>query len=88
MRALIVILLLLAASIVTFADSSAPAHGPDAPASPPAPAKQTLVEADAKSQGCVTCHTASDRHTMRANPAVVLGCTDCHGGIGMHRMAV
>ncbi len=80
MRALIVILLLLAASIVSFADSSAPAHGPDAPASPPAPAKQTLVEADAKSQGCVTCHTASDRHTMHANPAVVLGCTDCHGG--------
>ena len=80
MRALIVILLLLAASIVSFADSSAPAHGPDAPASPPAPAKQTLVEADAKSQGCITCHTASDRHTMHANPAVVLGCTDCHGG--------
>jgi hypothetical protein len=80
MRALFVILLLLAASIVSFADSSAPAHGPDAPASPPAPAKQSAAEADAKSAGCMTCHTATDRHTMHANPAVVLGCTDCHGG--------
>jgi hypothetical protein len=80
MRTLFVILLLLAASIVSFADSSAPAHGPDAPASPPAPAKQSAAEADAKSAGCMTCHTATDRHTMHANPAVVLGCTDCHGG--------
>ena len=47
---------------------------------PPAPEKQTEREADAKSAGCITCHTASDRHTMHANPAVILGCTDCHGG--------
>ncbi|MGZ5819378.1 MAG: multiheme c-type cytochrome, partial [Burkholderiaceae bacterium] len=47
---------------------------------PPAPKAQTEQQAAAKSAGCISCHTASDRHTMHANPAVVLGCTDCHGG--------
>ncbi len=47
---------------------------------PNAPAFQTWNQADAKSTGCVTCHTDSDRKTMHASPAVVLGCTDCHGG--------
>ncbi len=47
---------------------------------PDAPAFQSLEQADAKSSGCVTCHAESDRKTMHANPAVVLGCTDCHGG--------
>jgi hypothetical protein len=28
----------------------------------------------------MSCHTATDSHTMHKNPAVVLGCTDCHGG--------
>jgi len=50
------------------------------PAFPSAPKAQTQSQATAKSQGCISCHTASDRHTMHANPAVVLGCTDCHGG--------
>jgi hypothetical protein len=35
---------------------------------------------DAKNNGCVSCHTASDHKTMHASPAVVLACTDCHGG--------
>ena len=47
---------------------------------PPAPARQTQAEADAKSEGCLTCHRASDAPTMHASSAVVLGCTDCHGG--------
>ena len=76
MKILFVSLLLLAVSIVGQASSPVP----DAPASPPAPAKQTTAEAETKSVGCITCHTASDLHTMHANPAVVLGCTDCHGG--------
>jgi len=46
----------------------------------PAPAKQTLDEAAAKSAGCNDCHTKTDQPTMHANPGVVLGCTDCHGG--------
>ncbi|HXZ47999.1 MAG TPA: hypothetical protein VEG27_03210 [Usitatibacter sp.] len=49
-------------------------------AAPPAPASQTLAQAEAKSAGCKSCHTASDLPTMHQNPAVVLGCTDCHGG--------
>jgi hypothetical protein len=47
---------------------------------PAAPAAQTEKQADAKSSGCLSCHTVTDRHTMHANPGVVLGCTDCHGG--------
>ncbi|MBT8115353.1 MAG: hypothetical protein KJP04_08230, partial [Arenicella sp.] len=50
------------------------------PVYPPAPASQTQVSADSKSSGCLTCHTATDQHTMHSNPGVILGCTDCHGG--------
>ena len=46
----------------------------------PAPRTQEATDADAKSQGCVSCHTGSDAHTMHRSPAVVLGCVDCHGG--------
>ncbi|HEY8012035.1 MAG TPA: multiheme c-type cytochrome [Rudaea sp.] len=49
-------------------------------AAPAAPAFQTWDDAHRKSAGCVSCHTKSDRKTMHANEAVVLGCTDCHGG--------
>ncbi len=49
-------------------------------ATPAAPAFQSWEDADKKSSGCVSCHTASDRKTMHASEAVVLGCTDCHGG--------
>src|SRR6476660_8520460 len=49
-------------------------------ATPTAPAFQTWDDAGKKSAGCVSCHTKSDRKTMHANDAVVLGCTDCHGG--------
>ncbi len=47
---------------------------------PAAPLSQSPAEAQAKSAGCVSCHTDSDRLTMHSNPGVVLGCTDCHGG--------
>ena len=49
-------------------------------ASRPRPSGRRSTDADAKSAGCVTCHTGTDRHTMHANPGVMLGCTDCHGG--------
>ena len=45
-----------------------------------APRTQEWGAADTKSAGCVSCHTASDARTMHTSPAVVLGCTDCHGG--------
>jgi hypothetical protein len=41
---------------------------------------QPLSEAESKSVGCKQCHTTTDAHTMHASKAVVLGCTDCHGG--------
>jgi len=47
---------------------------------PPSPERQTADEAAAKSGGCLSCHTASDQASMHTNPAVKLGCTDCHGG--------
>ncbi|MGI9271089.1 MAG: multiheme c-type cytochrome [Woeseiaceae bacterium] len=47
---------------------------------PPAPTMQAQIEADRKSAGCVSCHTDSDAATMHVSNAVVLGCTDCHGG--------
>jgi hypothetical protein len=47
---------------------------------PGAPQSQSLVDADRKSAGCVTCHTASGHRTMHENPGVVIGCADCHGG--------
>jgi hypothetical protein len=50
------------------------------PVYPPAPHQQTAAEAATKSGGCLSCHTATDMPTMHATKAVVLGCTDCHGG--------
>ena len=47
---------------------------------PAAPASQSAAEADAKSAGCVSCHTSTDAASMHASQAVVLGCADCHGG--------
>jgi len=46
----------------------------------PVPAQQSRAEAEAKSAGCLSCHTRTDQPSMHANPAVVLGCVDCHGG--------
>ena len=43
---------------------------------PAAPGKQTVEQAEAKSAGCITCHTKSDAATMHVTPAVRLGCTD------------
>jgi hypothetical protein len=65
---------------LTFANTEeAPAAGTYV-AAPPAPEKQTRADARRKSEGCLTCHTASDNPSMHKNPAIILGCTDCHGG--------
>lgn len=75
-------LLLMTAAVVTLVSANS---GPalslrEYIMAPAAPAAQTEKQADAKSSGCLSCHTVTDRHTMHANPGVVLGCTDCHGG--------
>ncbi|MGQ0676345.1 MAG: hypothetical protein ACT4N4_09735 [Rhodospirillales bacterium] len=47
---------------------------------PDAPRVQTQKDADAKSAGCVSCHTATDSAWMHTAEGVVMGCADCHGG--------
>lgn len=47
---------------------------------PAAPFSQSEAAADLKSAGCLSCHAGTDQPTMHDSPAVVLGCTDCHGG--------
>lgn len=47
---------------------------------PSAPLSQSNAKAAEKSASCMACHTRTDQPTMHASPAVVLGCTDCHGG--------
>jgi hypothetical protein len=47
---------------------------------PPAPSRQSVAEAAAKSEGCISCHVQTEAPTMHVTPAVRLGCTDCHGG--------
>ena len=46
----------------------------------PAPRAQSYAAAIEKSAGCQSCHSKTDSMTMHENPAVILGCTDCHGG--------
>lgn len=47
---------------------------------PAAPISQSAAQVEEKSGGCVSCHTQTDSTSMHDNPAVMLGCTDCHGG--------
>jgi hypothetical protein len=41
---------------------------------------QSQEEAQRKSAGCVSCHTATDEPTMHPTKTVQLACSDCHGG--------
>ena len=70
----------MAVSSFALAAEGEHARNIDYPDYPAAPAEQTQAEADTKSAGCVSCHTKSDAATMHNSPAIVLGCTDCHGG--------
>ncbi len=38
------------------------------------------AEANAASEGCLDCHSGIDSTSMHSNPAVVIGCAQCHGG--------
>ena len=60
-------------------ESEAPRDVVYAP-TPDAPRGQLPAEAALKSAGCMSCHTATDSENMHQSPAVILGCTDCHGG--------
>src|SRR5882672_3215931 len=56
------------------------AAAPPAPHFEAAPADQSLADVNRKSAGCLGCHVRTDTLSMHDNPAVKLGCTDCHGG--------
>ncbi len=74
---------LLLVPLLAFSAASPRPVERDYPHYPPAPAGQHPEDAEWKSAGCMSCHTATDSKTMHSNPAVVLGCVDCHGGDAM-----
>ncbi len=43
----------------------------------PGGSPQTMTET---STGCLDCHTKTDSPTMHENPAIHIGCAQCHGG--------
>ncbi len=67
------VVLLLGACVVAAATRDAPVAAVAAAAT-----VQTRAAADAKSAGCLSCHHGIE--PMHESRAVVLGCTDCHGG--------
>ena len=71
---------LLLLSLHVFASEGEKPRNIEYPFYAPAPLKQTWLDADGKSTGCVSCHSESDASTMHVSRAVVLGCADCHGG--------
>ena len=74
------LIMVVSCSGVSLAAEGEKARSIEYPHYPPAPAQQAQVEADRNSAGCVSCHIDSDAATMHVSSAVVLGCTDCHGG--------
>src|SRR3954454_20358014 len=77
----VVLLLLLAASPLIASEGEKPVARDYAPVrAGSAPQTQAWAAADAKSAGCQSCHSDGEYRTMHASQAVVLGCTDCHGG--------
>jgi len=72
--------LLLLTTLAAVASEGEKPRNVEYPYYPAAPQKQTWLDAHSKSTGCVSCHTESDAITMHVSQAVVLGCTDCHGG--------
>ncbi|MSP87723.1 MAG: hypothetical protein EXQ92_02755 [Alphaproteobacteria bacterium] len=71
---------LIMAMTIALSGSSTLAASSGANTAPPAPRYQTPAQTVVMNQGCASCHSDSDARSMHTNPAVVLGCTDCHGG--------
>jgi hypothetical protein len=71
---------LLVAPAVVWAAEGEEAVERDYVMAPAAPRFQPYEAAEQKSAGCISCHESTDLKTMHRNPAVILGCTDCHGG--------
>src|SRR5262252_10564923 len=77
-------LLVLLTLLLLLPGCSAPRRVPEdsspSPSAAPDLLRQTQDQAARKSTGCLTCHTHIETPTMHVNPAVQLGCVDCHGG--------
>ncbi|MFP6815416.1 MAG: hypothetical protein VB949_07090 [Pseudomonadales bacterium] len=78
--ALIVALTIASTPLQTLASEGSKAVERTYSHTPPAPARQTAAQVEAKSAGCQSCHTKTDNKTMHESSAIRLGCTDCHGG--------
>jgi hypothetical protein len=76
----LILVVLAAAAIAEASDEHGPPVERPYAAAAVAPLTQTPAAAFAKSSGCGDCHERTDLPTMHASPAVILGCTDCHGG--------
>src|SRR3990167_688536 len=77
---LVFAMLLLATANVQASSSLGKPQEVHYPVYAPSPARQASAEMDAKSAGCLSCHTATDQSSMHASEGVKLGCVDCHGG--------
>ncbi len=78
--AIFTLLVILLFAIEHGSPAQSPPGSQAAPSSQRSLITQTQADADAKSAGCVTCHTSEDEPTMHPTRTVRLGCTDCHGG--------
>ncbi len=79
-RNIIIAVGILLAFNVTFASDEGHKVEREYEVFPAAPRTQTKAQMNAKSEGCISCHTNTDELTMHETPAIKLGCTDCHGG--------
>lgn len=68
---------LLATAWVAWSDPADETH-PFSAAGPPAPISQSREQAEARSQGCLSCHRGIE--PIHASASVRLACSDCHGG--------
>ena len=69
-----------AAAAMLFLAARSPRSNAFAQEQPSGHRGQSQEEAERKSAGCVSCHTATDEPTMHPSRGVHVGCTDCHGG--------
>jgi hypothetical protein len=76
----LLLLPIIAAPLVASEDEKPVARDYSLVRAAPAPQSQEWGAADRKSAGCQSCHSDGEYRTMHASQAVVLGCTDCHGG--------
>lgn len=76
--AILILCVLCASAFLLFVAAGSHSATIQEPSSPVR--EQSQDEADAKSSGCISCHTSTDEPTMHPTRTVHIGCIDCHGG--------